>query len=287
MIALRVGIGYHFFTEGADKLRHPKPFSANFFGSAKGPFSPLFQDLVWDADGLARLDFEQTKKAWEHYRERVKRTYNFSEQQAKQADEICRRRVDQLEVHLDDHRTDIAEYKLGLARRDREQQERARVQVASLHGQLDSGTRELKSKRAELLAPIDEIWSGYEAELNALAGPEQRAWGPVAIRKPGRRMLDSVTVDSIIPYFDFTIGLLLMLGLFTRPAAIVGALFLCSVMVSQWPGAAGAIPVWSQFIEAVALAVVAATATGRVAGVDFFLGLLRGWCCPPKQGTQS
>jgi uncharacterized membrane protein YphA (DoxX/SURF4 family) len=287
LVVLRVGIGFHFFTEGAGKLNNPKPFSANFFTTAKGPFSSGFQNLVWDADGVARLDLEQTREMWDHFRERVARNYNFSEQQAEQAGQAFKRRLSQFETHLAANRRDIDEYKLGLARRDDYRGQKDRVQVASLRGQIEKIEGELRAKRSELLGPIDLMWSGYEAELNGLAAAEQRPWGPVELGKPDRRVLDSEGTDAAIPWFDLAIGVLLMLGLFTRTAAIVGALFLCSVMVSQWPGTEGAIPVWSQFIEASALVVVAATATGRIAGVDYFLGLLRGWCCPPKQGTQS
>ena len=284
---LRVGIGFHFFAEGAQKIQDPKPFSAYFFANAKGALAPTFKSLVWDADGLARLDYEQTEAMWDHFRERVVQTYNFNEQQSKQASDAFKRRLAQLKAHLDAYESDIEEYRLGLARRDDYQTQEDRVAVASLYGQLQKIEGDLNAKRYELLGPIDLMWSGYEAELNALAATQQRPWGPVELGKPGRRLLDSETIDSCIPYFDLTIGIFLMLGLFTRTTAVVGALFLLSIIASQWPGAPGAMPVWPQFIEATALLVIAATPTGRLAGADYFLSLSRGWCCPAKQGTPS
>ena len=107
----------------------------------------------------------------------------------------------------------------------------------------------------------------------------------VAIPKPGRRLLDTVTIDVIIRYFDVAVGAALIIGLFTRPAAIAGGVFLLSICASQWPGAPGATPVWYQFIEAVAMAVLAAMAAGQYAGFDYLIGALRCWCCPPKQGA--
>lgn len=241
--------------------------------------------MVWDADGLARLDVEETKSLWDHFRERVVQIYAFNESQTKQAQTIFERRLHQLESHFSNYDRDIEEYRLGIARRDAYRHQKDRVQVASLSGQLGTIESELASKRHELIGPIDKIWEGYEAELNALAVEGQSHRGPISLARPGRRTLDSRTIDKIIPCFDATLGLLLMLGLFTRTAATVAGLFLCSVVVSQWPGTPGAVPVWPQLIEALALFVIAATASGRVAGVDFFVRLFTAWCCPAKQGT--
>ena len=287
MIALRIGIGFHFFKEGATKLQNPSWTSAGFLGNAKGRFADSFHNMVWDADGLARLDFDGTEATWDHFRERIVSVYAFDEAQAKRAQAIFERRLKQLETHFDDYKRDIAEYRLGLARRDAYRTQSERVQVASLSGQLQSIEGELATKRYELVGPIDLLWDGLEGELNAVASEDQRHRGPVALERPGRRTLDSRTIDRVIPYFDLTLGMLLMLGLFTRTAAVAAGLFLCSVIVSQWPGSPGAVPVWPQLIEALALFVIAATASGRVAGVDFFVRLLRAWCCPAKQGTQS
>lgn len=287
LIALRVGIGFHFFKEGADKLQNPSWSSVGFLGSAKGRFADSYQNMVWDVDGLARLDIDETKSLWGHFRERVVRVYAFDDSQTKKAEEIFKRRVKQLDTHFADNDRDIEEYRLGLARRDAYRQQDDRVQVASLSGQLGSIESELRAKRSKLVGPIDQMWEGYEGELNALAIEGQQHRGPISLDRPGRRTLDSRTIDKIIPYFDVTLGLLLMVGLFTRTAAVVAGLFLCSVVVSQWPGTPGAVPVWPQLIEALALFVIAATASGRVAGVDFFVRLGTAWCCPAKQGTQS
>jgi uncharacterized membrane protein YphA (DoxX/SURF4 family) len=287
LVALRIGIGFHFFNEGADKLQDPKWSSAGFLGNAKGRFAESFHNMVWDADGLARLDYDETEKAWAHFRERIGKQLQFDAEQLKQAQDIFDRRIAQLEAHFLDMRRDIEEYRLGLARRDAYRSQPERTQVASLAGQIATIESELRSKRSELLGPIEMMWSGYEAELNALAPAEQRGRRTIALEKLGHSGLDSETIDGIIPYFDVTLGLLLMIGLFTRTAAVLAGVFLCSVIVSQWPGASGAVPTWPQLIEALGLFVIAATATGRVAGADFFVGLLCGWCCRPKQGTQS
>ena len=49
LVALRIGIGWQFYKEGAAKFVDPKPYSAGFFSNAHGPLAPLFHDMIWDA----------------------------------------------------------------------------------------------------------------------------------------------------------------------------------------------------------------------------------------------
>ena len=128
---------------------------------------------------------------------------------------------------------------------------------------------------------------GYADELNAIATEEQKSEGQLAIGKPARRLLDTETINVIIPYFDTIVGVLLILGLFTRLAALAGAGFLFSIVLTQWPGAPGALPVYYQAIEMLALLVLAATAAGRFAGLDFVVHSLLARCFNSNQGTNS
>jgi uncharacterized membrane protein YphA (DoxX/SURF4 family) len=66
------------------------------------------------------------------------------------------------------------------------------------------------------------------------------------------------------------VGICLLAGLFTRTAAIVGALFLLSVILSQPPWVPDAQSTIYQTVELVALLVLAATAAGRWLGLDYF-----------------
>ena len=79
----------------------------------------------------------------------------------------------------------------------------------------------------------------------------------------------------------FGIGLCLMLGLFTRPAALAGAGFMLFVVMSQpsYPGVypldppqlGHALLVNKDFVEMIALLVIASTSLGRWTGLDFFI----------------
>ena len=73
--------------------------------------------------------------------------------------------------------------------------------------------------------------------------------------------------------------MLLVLGLFTRAAAIGGAAFLLSVISTQPPWSYAAADTNYQIIVFCALAVIAAVGAGRWGGLDFFLGLCCSGCC--------
>ena len=64
LVALRLGIGWHFFREGTDKIQDPSWTAAHFFTGSKGPLHPLFEMLVWDVDGKARLNYARTDGGW-------------------------------------------------------------------------------------------------------------------------------------------------------------------------------------------------------------------------------
>lgn len=282
-----MGIGWHFFQEGTDKLESGNFSSVGFLKSAKGPLAPMYHSMVWDADGTARLDEEKTLDAWKQYRQQLINHYGFDDKQKKRADDVFQRRLDQLEYFFAVNAEEINEYFLGLERRDRNRADAARMEVASLRGQAEQIESDLAKMRGPWLAELDKLWKGLEKDLNEVAASEQASRGYFAIAKPGRSFMDSLTVDKIIPYFDVTIGICLFLGLFTRIAAIAGAFFLCSVILSQWPGAPGTMPTYYQSIEFLALIVLAAVGAGRFAGLDFFINFARMRCCPPKQEKKS
>jgi uncharacterized membrane protein YphA (DoxX/SURF4 family) len=80
---------------------------------------------------------------------------------------------------------------------------------------------------------------------------------------------------------------LLIVGLFTRVAALGAGLFLASVCLSQWPTALGAQPIWYQLVEMLACFTLVGLAAGRFAGLDSILHNMRMWCCPPKERSQA
>lgn len=291
LVALRLTIGWHFFREGVDKV-HKGFSSAGFFRNAKGPFAGLYHRRLPDEDGLLRLnrvadpaygtDPKITIGEWHAYRQRIARHYGFDDKQQAAADKVLARYQGQCEAFFLDNQEAIEKYFRGLERRDRNREDPARAGVASLRGQSEKIVRDLKKDIGPLLAQVDKMWAGLEASLNELATKEQRHYGEYVLPRPGETSLSAKSIDRFIPKFDMTIGILLLIGLFVRPTAIVAALFLCQIMLSQWPWAHGAAPIHNQMVEAIALLVLAATGAGNFAGLDFYLRCLRFRCCPPK-----
>lgn len=264
----------HFLGEGLSKLENPKPFSGAFFGNAKGPLAPLYKSMVWDADGEFRLDLEGTLADWDVYRQRVVNHFGFDEKQAKQAEQTVKTYEGRLKQFFAGKSDVIEEYFQWVDRRKKNADDPTR-QLASLQAHDSRIATETRKLWSELIPPIDRTWKDLENDLNAIATQEQwERHGRIAISKPGRTPVDSEAMDKVIPWFNVIIGGCLILGLFTRVAAIAGAAFLASVCASQWPGSAGAIPIYYQAVEMLALLVLAAIGAGRFLGIDSIFG---GW----------
>jgi uncharacterized membrane protein YphA (DoxX/SURF4 family) len=287
IVLLRIGIGVHFLAEGWTKLENPRPFSGPFFSNAKGPLAPLYKGMVWDPDGLYRLDLEGTLAEWDAFRNQAINHYGFDEKQQKEATATLKRFSDRLKQFLASKSETVGEYNLWLERREKNAADKSR-ELASLQkhdARIASETRKLW---AELVPPIDQLWKDYENDMNAISTEEQ--WtrhGRLALTRPGRTLTDSESMDRVVPWFHIAIGACLIIGLLTRPAAILAALFLASVCAAQWPFAQGAIPIYYQAIEMLAALVLAAVGAGRFLGIDCLLGGLRSVCCPPKKVVET
>ncbi len=287
LLALRLGVGWHFFTQGAEKVHDPHFSSAGFLSAAKGPLAPLYHNMAGDTDGRMRLDLDATLDRWALYREKLSLHYGFDAEQQASAGAIFDRYQGYLTDHFDSNQQEIEKYLNGLDRLDTAHANAALRDVPSLKQQVTKTESDVRSQGAPLLASIDQMWADYERELNALATDEQRANGTPALQRPGSRgPINSKYVDVVLPWFDLTIGGLLIVGLLTRVASGAGALFLIAVMSTQWPGTPGAVPIDYQLIETLALLALMATGAGRFGGLDFFGASLCSWCCPRKKETR-
>ena len=131
------------------------------------------------------------------------------------------------------------------------------------------------------LSYVDKLSAGYKTGLWDLLDAKQQARGFFTAGWNPFRWSRIEQINFAVTYGLTAIGLCLMLGLFTRPAALGGAAFMAFVVLSQlsWPTiypppgpeSGHALLIDKSFIEMVALLVVATTAAGRWGGLDAFL----------------
>lgn len=269
LVALRVGIGWHFYMEGATKVRGNDFSSVGFLNAAKGPLADKFQELIWDNDGTVRLDEERVKSIFQAGAEGAAKHYAFTDDQLKQVEAINKQYSEKLAEVYNDAKGDIEKYNKSRERLET-MAESSVYNVSSMQGQKEKVKSELLASVKPTLASVEAIWDQYEQRLNTIANSTQReSVGAYVLVKPGQGALTTDLVDKIIPIFDMVIGILLIIGLLTPLASIAAALFLLSVVLSQMPGYPGAAPTYFQAVEALALLVLAGTDAGRYAGLDF------------------
>jgi uncharacterized membrane protein YphA (DoxX/SURF4 family) len=213
---------------------------------------------------------------WKALAEKFVAVKDLSDEQRKQAEEVYKR----YELHLADF---LAEESLAI---EAYQHELWRLQQA----QSEPGSREVPFEIARVadldtrlsstprawVAEVQSMDEGLADALFAILTPEQRSsatGGRVLkiLKNPETRNLEKMnwTVSLVVT----GVGVCLLLGLFTRAAAVVGALFLLSVMLSQPPWVAGANTMffYYQLVEFAALLFLAAVGAGRWAGLDFII----------------
>jgi uncharacterized membrane protein YphA (DoxX/SURF4 family) len=190
--------------------------------------------------------------------------------QRRQADLIFNRYADQFDYLVLVNDEDIQTYFRDLDRVAAYRHDPSWTGPDTLRGQVDKIAGDAKKKSTPWLKSIDRMWDDYEAEMNALATPAQieAAGGTLALKRPWLARPNTTWVDGIIPYFDLAIGALLILGLFSRVAGFFAAGFLSMVVLSQWPWAPGAAPVYYQFVEFAAALCLMAFPSGQFLGLD-------------------
>ena len=291
LVALRLSIGCHFLYEGVWKIENSDEFSAKpFLTTAKGPAAPLFYAMVPDLDGRERLKIEKIKKdgkdtevitgqcflkVWEQLQADTADKYGFSDEQKAQAAKIYKEYARGLKDYLADNQEDIAGYFGSLDRF--EAQRAAGTDGADYRKKRDwDRQQELRSEVDGWLSSIDAMGKSYQASLVSLLNENQRKLGPLPVATTFSDLM-----DFAVTYGLTAIGLCMMLGLFTRFACLGGAAFLVSVLLTQppwptiyppFPAVVGhALVVDKNFVEMVAMLVLASTAVGRWGGLDYFV----------------
>ena len=271
LIALRVGIGWHFYMEGVAKVRGHDFSSVGFLNAAQGPLAPEFQKLIWDHDGELRLNQTTITQLFSDAADRSATHFGLTDEQKKALGRIKSQTLDKLGEIYTESKDAIDKYALSRERLANMDSSKMWNEISSLRGQKQQIAKERMGDVHKALASIDAVWNQYEVRLNSVANATQlQSAGRFHFSRPGEGLLSVSVVDKIIPIFDMVVGILLIIGLLTPVAAWAAALFLISVILTQMPGFPGTQPTYYQSIECLALITLATTDAGRYAGLDFF-----------------
>jgi len=294
LVFLRFVVGFHFYMEGTAKVREGGFSSTGFLSSAKGPLAKTFQSMLPDFDGEIRLDTGKGKPevnekaeisdkddykggalrlAYNGFVAEASKVFQFTEEQEAEAKKIVEECRKLLVENYKSYAADIEEYKSGLPRIASLENDVMRTNVASMRKQRDETEAKWRALAKPALADIDRITLGFEKRINDIATDEQSTIEKkkvyVSFKLPGSSSIDVKLIDKIIPIFDMSVGILLMLGLLTPVAALAAGLFLASVVLTQFPGSHGSVPTYYQAIEMMACFFLAFSDSGRYAGLDF------------------
>ncbi len=168
-----------------------------------------------------------------------------------------------------------AEYYKELVKRFRTNYAKARTKFEWDH--IDRQWTELQSKRREVVGPVQALEKKMLTEANELLTEKQLSAGPVPEPVTQMHRINWRTMWGLT-----IIGLLLMLGVFTRVSALGGAalLTLFYLAMPPWPGVQELPSIEHNlfvnkiFVEMVALLAIAALPSGKWFGVDAIVSLL-------------
>jgi uncharacterized membrane protein YphA (DoxX/SURF4 family) len=320
MILLRIAIGWHLLYEGYSKvsstLDGKKPFSAEMYlRQSTGPLRFYFRGLVDDFHGLALLDAEKVGGVWDAYLDEQTRKHGFSADAIKELKTSLEGLKGSLADHLREKAEDIAQYKEDVAAFEAQEQRPLPAWVEKPEREFlkpplpafeweahKKSQKKLDAKRAELTGPVlkwsDELiesvalqlgpkgskGSEVESNLSQASTPAVKA-DPI-LWKPQLQQINLTTMWGLA-----ICGGLLVVGLFTRLAALGGACLLALFYLSMppWPGLDPApiaegtyLIVNKNLVELIALLMLATSPAGVWGGLD---SLVRGLITRPLLGV--
>jgi uncharacterized membrane protein YphA (DoxX/SURF4 family) len=198
-------------------------------------------------------------------REQTQRVEDIFEDHKEQLDDFLRANQTELLSHFS------TSDRLTGFERDGDSRADVATYVDSLRYQVDSIRSDRAGKLKGWNQEVVAIWDSLENQVNSLAVDAQAQRPPIPLfRQFDQDTSMSKVIDKVIPWFDTIIGVLLILGLFSRLASGAAALFLFSVIMTQPPWIPGTQPTYFYAIELAACLVIFATCAGRMGGLDYF-----------------
>ena len=193
----------------------------------------------------------------------------------------------QLADYLAEQSLDIQTYQHELWRLENLRQQTGGTTIPFQGERIAKKNAETGSEPRQWVASVKAFDQDFAADLRALLTSEQLSSGTnaaadQALTTPEAKNLHRMNLA--VTCLTLGVGVCLLAGLFTRLASVAGAAFLLTVMATQPPWVAGAQTTYFyyQLVELAALLFLAASAAGRVAGLDFVLHGMWTRCCGTK-----
>jgi uncharacterized membrane protein YphA (DoxX/SURF4 family) len=288
LVVLRITIGCHFLYEGVWKFTHAEFSAEPFLTQAKGPAAPLFYAMVSDMDGRQRLKVETDAKtgkpsisgkiyldAWSDLDRRVVQRYGLNGEQKQALAQVHKTYATALDNYLKENVEDIQAHFASLDRFEAAEKAGNNGADHQLKRRWDR-RQELRGEVGGWLSELDGMGVSYRQAVWSVLNDAQRKMGDLPEAWTRTDLL-----NYAVKYALTAIGLCLLLGFCTRLAALGGAGFLVSVLLTQppWPTiyppapevVGHALLVDKNFVEMIAAIMLATTAVGRWGGLDCFL----------------
>ena len=237
----------------------------------------------------ARFTSAAYDTAWARIKDQVVSWYKLGPEQTEKAETLCVRYRVSLSLYLSENREDIQGH-FGSLQRLRERKAAGTNGAAHEKKRVWDEQMKLRGEANGWLSDLDAMGEEYQLALADVLGEDQKARGPIRAPLSEADALPialplantwSGLLDFGVTYGLSAIGLCLILGFCSRLAALGGAAFLFSVVLVQmpWPTVyppppevvGHALLVDKNFVEMVAMVMLATTAAGRWGGLDYFV----------------
>lgn len=212
----------------------------------------------------------------------------ITEEQAAEAADLFVARHQQLADFLSEERQSIAEYRHELWRLENLQADQGAEDLPFQTERVATKRSEASALGGRLVSEVQGIERGFNNDLRGLLTAEQRADEKLSARVE-RTLTDPKTakierLNVAVTCLIIGVGVCLLLGLFTRLAAVGGMVFLASVMITQLPWVAGANTqfFYYQLVEFAALVTLLVSQPWRLPSLDGLLRVMWCKCCGAK-----
>jgi uncharacterized membrane protein YphA (DoxX/SURF4 family) len=214
---------------------------------------------------------ERVVDDWNERGRKIAAHYGFNEEQKQQANAVFERYKRGLLDYLAGIEGDLILYQRELRRLDQMQAFEGSADIPFASQRLADKRRELANQPNAWLSDIRRMENEFNDDIAAIATEEQERLGGLAQGESQKKKHDRILVWAMM-----ICGGCLIVGLFTRIAAVACAAFLFLVIMSQPPWIPGTMTTLFEYqlVEMIALLALATTAVGRWGGLDFFLHFL-------------